>query len=162
MGEKSKNTAVASRSLPKEFNERTGIASRLISSPSAGQSRKVTFSTGSGAFPPIAALDHEAAKNSAFVSIRSAVRDFIRSWSKKKTSVPSGKRSRIVSKLSVRSGISDSIPSTIIPSVILSRISIADGYCCFNDSARSRIASVSKSSRQGRIESFPTTGDVVL
>ena len=79
MGEKSRNTALESRSLPKEFKERTGIASRLISSPSAGQSRKVTFSTGSGAFPPIAALDHEAAKNSAFVSIRSAVRDFIRS-----------------------------------------------------------------------------------
>ena len=79
IGEKSKNIALESRSLPKEFKERTGTASRLISCSSPDQSKKVTFSTGNGALPPMAALDHEAAKNSAFVSIRSAVRDFIRS-----------------------------------------------------------------------------------
>ena len=161
MAEISRKRASLSRSLPNALRARTGRERRAISSCSAFQSKYVTCSTGRGAAPPIAALDHDASRNSWFVSMRSAVRERMRSSSMKITWVPWGMRSRIVSKSSVRSGMSDSIPSTIMPCAILSRISNALGYWLVNFSALSRIASVRSNSRHGKIASFPTTGSLV-
>ena len=86
----------------------------------------------------------------------------IRSSSINTTSLPAGIRWKIVSVSSIRIGIRDSIPSVTIPWAMRSSISRAAGYFSFALSARARMASVSSSSRQGKIESLPTTGLVVL
>ncbi len=157
----SRNAASLSRSLPKEFKAKVASLSDEISALSSLQSKYVMLSTGKGASAPTAAFDQEAAKNSAFVSMRSAVRERTRSSSRNTTWVFCGIRLRMVSKLSVRSGINDSIPSVMMPSANFPRISRAAGYSSLISPARDLISSVSKSSRHGKMESFPTTGSVV-
>ena len=85
----------------------------------------------------------------------------IRSSSIKITSVPAGMRCKIVSVFSIKIGISDSIPSVVIPCAMRSKISSAAGYSSLAASARARMACVNKSSRQGRTDNLPTTGEVV-
>ncbi|CAB4820239.1 unannotated protein [freshwater metagenome] len=77
------------------------------------------------------------------------------------TSLPAGMRWKIVSVSSIRMGIRDSIPSVTMSCAMRSNISSAPGYFALAASARALIASVRSNSRQGRIESLPTTGLVV-
>ena len=157
-GVKSRNTASLSKSLPNELSERVVSPHRVMTSWRACQSRYVVASAGSGASPPREALDHAAWKNSSFVAIRSALRDLIRSSSRKITSQFGGMRSEIVSNSSTSNGIRDSIPSQEIPAAILLRISDADGNFCSSAAARSWISGVRINSRQGRISITSVTG----
>ena len=105
-----------------------GRASRAAVSTSA-RSRKDDAPRSIGACPASAAVDQDAARNSSAVRTRSAARLRTRSGSQTSTWVPRATRS--VSSCIVRppmsAGISDSMPSTAMPSASLPRISISSG-----------------------------------
>ena len=111
---------------------------------------------------PKAALDQDALRNSSFVASKSFALDAIRCSSINTISVPAGTLDNNVSVFSISKGISDSIPSKAIPSLILSNISSAPGYLLFAFNALFFTPSVSKSSRQGKIEMLPSADFVVL
>ena len=110
---------------------------------------------------PNAALDQDALRNSSFVANKSFALDAIRCSSINTISVSAGTLDNNVSVFSISKGMSDSIPSKTIPSLILSNISSAPGYLPLAFSAFVLISSVSKSSRQAKIEILPSTGFVV-
>ncbi|CAB4645555.1 unannotated protein [freshwater metagenome] len=110
---------------------------------------------------PNTALDQDALRNSSFVANKSFALDAILCSSIKTISVPAGTLDNNVSVLSTSKGMSDSIPSKIIPSLILSNISSAPGYLLLAFKALFFTSSVSRSSRQAKIEILSSTDLIV-
>jgi len=82
----------------------------------------------SGFLAPSAAAAHEASRNSCEVLTRSAARARTRSGSHTMRWVSAGSTSTSSSIRSTRTGASDSIPSTAMPSAILPKMSARSGY----------------------------------
>ncbi|CAB4530953.1 unannotated protein [freshwater metagenome] len=97
----------------------------------------------------MAAVDHEASRNSSFVEIKSADLDCARGASIIMTLKFSGRNesSELISGLSAPAR--DSIPSTEIPFDIFSHISAIAGNSAAKDAALFFTSSLSASSRHG-------------
>ena len=102
-----------------------------------------------GAIPPSAAFDHDALRNSSLVANKSAALERIRCSSIKTICVFAGMRDNSVSVSSMSNGISDSMPSKAMPSLIFSSISAAAGYVSLTSIARCFTSVVNSISRQG-------------
>ena len=106
-----------------------------------------------GASPPAAALTQEASRNSWLVATSSIARVLIRSGSQARTTPPNGTWSSSSSICSASTEANASMPSTVIPSAILPRISEAPGCLSASSFARARTPGVKSSSRHGGAQS---------